>query len=565
MKKIIAENIADENKIAEGNILNAKEALALIGEQEFLDKIYHFSYSRCHTSHEAEDLCSEIIVKVLAAVQRAQGITHFYAFVWTIAHRVYADYCERRRKSAEQISLENLDFNNLQHMQNEIDDLIEEAVQKKQLQKIMGTIAFLSKGYRDVMVLYYLDGYKVEEIASMLNLSVTTVKQRLFSARNSVRKEVEEVSNRNLSLKPVQMDFYGDGNPIGNNPAAKLERTLSQNLLYLCKNKAKTAKELSEELCVPMIYIEEELDIQCHGENGTYGTLRKLENGKYITNILQVEMEEFRAACGIYEKYLPEYCAMLKRKIEQKKEEILAFPYLSPQRDLKLILWQLLNFHSWTGKIWELICNRYFSDVVPNKREYSVAAIVRKGVDIPDEDIDGCDGIEAADVGGYRYVYVRNLYNKYMDPHFRCGDVLTNDSQLLLTIRAIGGLPIENLTEEEKEIAAKALECGYLQKSEGVLEPKIVVIEGKDWEHFLELGFSLCEGMDEIAQKAAEELAGYIKKHLPKHLLEDYQEYIRVSSARTRSQIFEALVKDGILEVPADRIGAEGVVMIVEK
>lgn len=41
----------------------------------------------------------------------------------------------------------------------------------------------------------------------------------------------------------------------------------------------------AEELCVPMLYIEDELRIQC-GEEGSCGFLRRLEDGRYVNNIL---------------------------------------------------------------------------------------------------------------------------------------------------------------------------------------------------------------------------------------------------------------------------------------
>ena len=116
------------------------------------------------------------------------------------------------------------------------------------------------------------------------------------------------MNDRNLSLKPIRLAISGTGNPCGNDPRSKSERTFSQNLIYLCKDKPRTAKELSEELCVPMPYIEEELDIQCRGENGSYGMLRKLENGKYVANILLVDYEEYDEANKIYERHLPEFC-----------------------------------------------------------------------------------------------------------------------------------------------------------------------------------------------------------------------------------------------------------------
>ena len=78
-----------------------------------------------------------------------------------------------------------------------------------------------------------------------------------------------------------------------------------------------------------MPYIEEELEIQCHGENGKYGMLRKLENGKYAVNIHLVDYDEYDQANKIYEKHLPEFCEVIKNTLKQNEEKILSFPYIT--------------------------------------------------------------------------------------------------------------------------------------------------------------------------------------------------------------------------------------------
>ncbi len=142
--------------------MKAIELLKEMNNTEFLDKIYQFAYRRCSTSYEAEDLCSEIIVKILTAVHKQSENDNFYAFVWTIAHRVYADFCEQRKKIAEQISLECSELV-IEEKKNEIDTLIEDIAMRQQLESICKEIHFLSRAYRDVMVMFYLDEYKVIE------------------------------------------------------------------------------------------------------------------------------------------------------------------------------------------------------------------------------------------------------------------------------------------------------------------------------------------------------------------------------------------------------------------
>ena len=397
--------------------MKTNEILKLIGDKALLDKIYQFSYRRSNTSYEAEDLCSDIILTVISAVHKQEQIENFYAFVWTVARRVYADYCEKRNSVRQTISMENGDYA-IAAKENEIDSFIEETAEQEQIRKIFAEISFLSKAYREVMVLYYLDEMKVKDISKKLNISETTVKQRLFFARNTVRKEVEIMNERNVSLKPVSLAFIGAGNPSGNDPRTKAERILSQNLVYACKDKAKSAKELSDELCVPMPYIEDELEIQLKGENGSYGLLRKMGD-KYITNVIIVENSEFNEAGKIYTKHLDELCEKLKNHLQSHREEFLNFSYLSRQTDLRFILWTLISESVWHLKerVDEILETEYFKEVKQPQRKFTTV-----GVAIPygasySARFYGCDGNETHDFCGYSYVFIRNIYGKRIDRH----------------------------------------------------------------------------------------------------------------------------------------------------
>ncbi len=536
-------------------------------DKELLDKIYHFSYHRCNTSVEAEDLCSEIVLAVITAIHKQEEVKNFPAFVWTIAHRVYADYSEKRNAERRVISLENCDML-LQTEKSEIDDVVEVAAEREQIKRILNEIAFLSKAYREVMVLYYIDGRKVKEIAEKLDINETTVKQRLFSARNIVRKEVETMSERNLSLKPIRLSVVGTGRPRGNEPNVKSERMLSQNLIYLCKEKPKSAKELSEELCVPMPYIEEELEIQCRGQNGTYGMLRRLDSGKYAINIHLLDYAEYIEVNKIYEKYLPEFCQILKQKLDQNKERILALPYLSEQNDLRFILWTLISRIDWGFELRlnEVIAQKYFSDITPVEREYSCAAIAFREGERQEFNFYGCDEIGSTFVPGYKTVVVSNVYGERMDKHFSCGHSISTDPKLLMVLRAIGGLSLEDLTEEEKEVVAKGLECGYLRKKGNVVEPQIIVLERKYAEEFAKIQDEFVDEMTDVIEDIAKEVSVYMKKHIPEHLLNEYAIYTRLlAGSELLPAVIEECIKEGLLLAPEKRVGAEGVLMIVEK
>ena len=546
--------------------MKTNEILQLIGEQVFLDKVYQYAYRRCNTSHEAEDLCSDIILAVISAVHKQEHIDNFYAFVWTIARRVYADFSEKRSRAQQTVSIENEELS-LPAKANEIDQFIEETAQREELRRIFREIAFLSKAYREVMVLYYLDEMKVADIARKLGISEAAVKQRLFSARNTVRKEVETMSERNLSLKPMTLGLIGTGNPAGNDPGEKAERMLSQNLVYACKDKAKTAKELSEELCVPMIFIEDELAIQVKGKNGSYGFLRK-EGDKYIANVLVVDESEFNEVNGIYNKYADVLCARLKQYLQENRDRFLGFPYLSEQTDLRFILWTLISESTWfiKGKVADILENKYFKDVQQPDRPFTVVAVANDGVASEDEEFYGCDGNTTYDFCGYPYVFIRSIYGKRVDAHYYCGDRIAEDPKLRLLLKSIGGLSVADLSDEQKEIAAKAIECGFLRKVGDVLEPRIVAIKKKDWDAFGKLLQGYYDSLDDLCRQIAEELHGYIRSHIQKHLLGEWKFYNQlIAGSHVLHDLIETCIEEDLLTIPKNRIGPEGVLLVVEK
>ncbi|MEE1315568.1 MAG: RNA polymerase sigma factor [Faecalimonas sp.] len=546
--------------------MKTNEFLKLIDEA-FLEKVYGFAYRRCNTSYEAEDLCSQIILNCIVSLQKQREIENFYGFVWTIARRVYADYCEKRNVDRQTISLENAEYF-IGATHNEIDDFIEDIANTEQLKRILYEITFLSKAYREVMVMYYIDEIKIKDIATRLNINETTVKQRLFSARNEIRKEVSVMKEKNLTLRPISLAISGTGNPMGNDPRSKTERMFSQNLLYLCKDKPKTAKELSEELCVPMPYIEEELEIQVHGENGNYGMLRKLPNGKYTINVLVVDYEEYDKANKIYEKYLPKISSALKKSLEKYKDEILSFPFLSCQDDIRFILWSLISrtFWNFESDITELIKKKHFNNIEPVNRPFSTVAVAFREDDTPRFDFYGSDGIDATSVCGYRHIFTSNIYGKRIEKHFHCGHNLSHDQKLIMLIRSIGGMHIDTLTDDEKEIVAKAIECGYIRKNGDVFEPNIIVMNKTDEKAFYTLSNRLHDNMGEIKEAIADELATFMKAHIPEHLMNEYEIYIQlIAGIRILSATIEECIKEELLTEPKQKLGAEGMIMVVEK
>lgn len=539
-----------------------------IEDKLFLDKLYGFAYKRCNHSEEAEDLCSDIVLRILKGINQVSEIENFNSYVWTIAHHTYADYCEKRRKQRERISMESYSENECTSMlTHSIEEYMENQEDRSQYTKIKREIGFLSKLYRDVMIMYYLDEMKVSEIAAKLSLTETTVKQRLFSARNTIKKEVEKMESRDLTLQPIHIDFMGTGSPIGNDPTVKAERMFSQNLIYLCKDIPRSAKELADILNVPMPFIEEELEIQCAGANGEYGLLRKTENGKYIANFIMVEKTGIEQVNQMYQPKVDYFVEKIGAYLKKNEKEILDFPFLNKQVDLSFVAWSLISMMFWryAEQVSKCLKEQYFSHIEERQEKYITCGEVGDSKGSIYEGFYGSDGIMAYNVCGYKMVKCQNIYGTRLDKHFACGHDIANDQQLLLTLQAIEGIKRDELSKQEQEVAAKAIEAGYLKIKEGYLYPKVLVMNTKDEQKFYELSYKIQEELKDLVEETVDDLYPLIKKLVPKHLLNEYKMFVTMTQLRLMDWVVEGCIQRGILSTPPNPICAEGTWIMVSK
>lgn len=381
--------------------------------------------------------------------------------------------------------------------------------------------------------------------------------------RVEYQNTVQDATCPSGAFLPVSLHFIGSGAPQGNDPVAGAQRILAQSLLYRCRSRARTARELAEEMNIPLLCVEEELEQQCRGVNGQYGLLHKTEQDKYIANILIVDREEYQAACDIYRRYASAYCGLLIKGINAGQEELCCFlrRYTRGNVSQGVLLWSLLpdilgNFIGQVGAELDFL----FAEVTPAERPFTTVAVA----ELPEPNsLYGCDSIVAHNICGYSNILVRNLYGRRLPAHFHCGHDLAGDQALRLTICCAGGMSLQRLSSEEKEAVRQALELGYLRENCGSLEPAVLVL-ADDISAYMEFQSLLCELEEAVrafARPLAEELAGFMREHIPGHLVREYPFYNSCIAANGFfDEVVEEGIRRGILPVPT---GSEGVLMVL--
>ncbi|MBQ9115706.1 MAG: RNA polymerase sigma factor [Clostridia bacterium] len=541
--------------------MKKKDLLKYI-DDELLDKLFGFCYARTGDSYEAEELCSDIVFALLKNANSEGEVENVYPFIWRVARNVYADFSDKRRRLSEIYYPEGSDGGIEQISENDYDDDSSEL-----LSSVYRRIAFLTKAYRDIMVMFYLDGLSIAEIARAQQISETAVRQRLFAARKKLRNEVDEMiekSNKPLALEKIDYVIWGTGDPAWGDPRGTCVRMLSKHIIWLCHKKAMSATEIAEILNVPTVYIEEELELLANGVNGEYGMLRRFENGKYGINFVLYDKDSIEMAHMLYSEQVPKICDIIVEYIEKHREEYLSFPYLNKKVDMNLILWQQVFSMSdaFKANVEKILENKYFSGVSAIERKFSLYGYVDNGKYYGG----GWDYVEAQNVCGFSQVLLDNIYITRIQKHFNCGLNVSRNTPIQLALRAIDGLPISSLTEKEREHAAKAIDCGYLYKEGEKLFTKILVYSVKDGERLFEITKGLYRGFfEEKAEIVADKIAKIIRKTLPEYLYGEWKYANNLANLPVLDALVEGLIERGMLTPPEDGIGAEGCWMGVEK
>lgn len=539
-----------------------KQELLKIIDGNLLEKLFGYCYAQTNDSYEAQDLCSDIIFALVKAARAEGEIKNIYPFVWQVARNVYADYARRRRQCTERF------------YQGDAEELLpflayqqEEENRGELLSAVYRQISFLTKAYREVTILFYLDGLSTAEIAKIQGISETAVRQRLFLARQKVRNEVESMNktgNKPISLDKKEMIFWGAGDPNWGDPSEVCTRQFSKHIVWLCRQKPRGASEIAEKLNVPTVYVEEELEILTAGKNGQYGLLRKLDHGKYAVNFILLDQKEIEEAQALYTEQIPNICRILTEFIAEHKEEYLSFPYWNQRVDWNLVLWQQIFVISRTfsQKVEQILRQQYFADVEEIDRPFTAYGYIDNGKKYGG----GWDGVHAENLCGYSQVRVDNIYLHRIKPHFHCGLNLANDPQLQLVIRAIHGLEIRSLSDADKEHAAKAMECGYLYRDGEILYTKILVNDAKELDRLFAVSQKLQDGyFQKEAEMLAEKLSGMIRRSVPPYLLPEWSFVNSLAGLPVLDSVVEDFIAKGILVPPEDGIGAEGCWMNLSK
>ena len=156
-----------------------------ISEEEFELKynsykplIFNIAYSYLKNVNDCDDLVQDVFMKYLGSDEKFDTLDN--EKYWLI--RVTINSCINKYNNSWNKVIVNDDYVNNESIKEESNDSKNEMFE---------LICSLPTKYKNIIILFYYDDLKINEISHILNISEANVKKRLERARNMLRNKIK--------------------------------------------------------------------------------------------------------------------------------------------------------------------------------------------------------------------------------------------------------------------------------------------------------------------------------------------------------------------------------------
>ncbi|MCX6745473.1 MAG: RNA polymerase sigma factor [Candidatus Parcubacteria bacterium] len=154
----------------------------------YTDRIYRFIYFKISSQEEAQDLTSEVFLKTWQYIIDGNEVKNLNAFFYTIARNLVIDYY--RKNSQKEVSLSEMEkFGTEPSTGKKEIERVEREIEFSKIEKQMGK---LKDEFREVIILRYIEGMSIKEIAEILQKKKGATRVMLYRAINALKELMEE-------------------------------------------------------------------------------------------------------------------------------------------------------------------------------------------------------------------------------------------------------------------------------------------------------------------------------------------------------------------------------------
>ncbi len=192
-------NLTDEALVDRFRSTKEPRYFALIVGR-YQNRVYNAAYRIVDNAHEAEEVVQETFLRVLQNLDAFQGRSPFGAWLFAITHNLCMDVLRnRRRKNSYQVVSFDPQAANGEESNTMSVSVVSQIADPKpgpamlldgieEQNAIKASLNKLPDSQREVLVLHDIEGFSYQEIASITQVSIGTVRSRLHYGREKMRE-----------------------------------------------------------------------------------------------------------------------------------------------------------------------------------------------------------------------------------------------------------------------------------------------------------------------------------------------------------------------------------------
>ncbi len=163
-------------------------------------KVCDIAYKYVNNYVDANDIAQESFIRAYRALANFRGESSFYTWLYRIVSNTAKSYLEQNQKHRYSVDVDDPEFDNQQDVKGLLisNDSPDALLESDELHKIVSqAMEDLPKDLKRAIVLREVEEMSYEDIASIMDTPIGTVRSRIFRARQFIEDRLAQFSQGN--------------------------------------------------------------------------------------------------------------------------------------------------------------------------------------------------------------------------------------------------------------------------------------------------------------------------------------------------------------------------------
>ena len=175
----------EDKQIVEAVLSGDTRKYALIVEK-YQQNVANLSYKLCGTRLEVEEVTQQVFVELYTALPRFRFDSKLSSFIYRITVNVVCKMMNKARRIVSSDAREDLP-----EQRSEDSNAQQQIIYDEQMEQLRDAIGRLKDEQRTALVLYTFEDFSYQQIADVMQCTLSKVESLIFRAKKNLSKEIK--------------------------------------------------------------------------------------------------------------------------------------------------------------------------------------------------------------------------------------------------------------------------------------------------------------------------------------------------------------------------------------